>query len=93
VTPTEGFTVLSLLNADSPDQLQPQTVPHALHEDQNPPDSLPQDVSNPFVYQQPPNAPVLWPLENEREAMLLQHYIDNVALFVRYMTTSHVPDS
>jgi hypothetical protein len=25
---------------------------------------------------------VLWPLEHEQEAMLLQHYIENVALFV-----------
>ena len=38
--------------------------------------------TNTFVYQQPPGEPVLWPLEHEQEAMLLQHYIDNVALFV-----------
>jgi hypothetical protein len=41
------------------------------------------DVSvSTFVYQQPPGEPVLWPLEHEQEAMLLQHYIENVALFV-----------
>ena len=38
-----------------------------------------------FVYDQPPGEPVLWPLGNEQEAMLLQHYIEQVALFVRLM--------
>lgn len=37
-----------------------------------------------FVYQQPPGEPILWPLEHEQEAMLLQHYIENIALFVSY---------
>ena len=35
-----------------------------------------------FIYDQPPGEPVLWPLGSEQEAMLLQHYIEQVALFV-----------
>ncbi|KAF2031633.1 hypothetical protein EK21DRAFT_31974, partial [Setomelanomma holmii] len=40
-----------------------------------------------FVYQQPPGQPILWPLEHEQEAMLLQHYIENVALFFDMVDT------
>ena len=41
-----------------------------------------------FVYQQPPGEPILWPLEHEQEAMLLQHYIENVALFVSHLVSA-----
>jgi hypothetical protein len=83
-TPTEGLTVLSLLNSESP--VQQQTSAPSMTPDQPPNTSVYQrhdDVSvSTFVYQQPPGEPVLWPLEHEQEAMLLQHYIENVALFV-----------
>lgn len=83
-TPTEGLTVLSLLNSESPVQRNtsapsmtpgqpPNTSAYQRHDDAN---------ASTFVYQQPPGEPVLWPLEQEQEAMLLQHYIENVALFV-----------
>lgn len=84
-TPTEGLTVLSLLNSESPvhqqasvppvthDQLS-STSAYEHHDDAN--------ANNTFVYQQPAGEPILWPLEHEQEAMLLQHYIENVALFV-----------
>lgn len=83
-TPTEGLTVLSLLNSESPVQRNtsapsmtpdqpPNTNAYQRHDDAN---------ASAFVYQQPPGEPVLWPLEHEQEAMLLQHYIENVALFV-----------
>lgn len=50
-----------------------------------------EDVSaSTFVYQQPPGEPVLWPLEHEQEAMLLQHYIENVALFVSLFAVTTV---
>jgi hypothetical protein len=81
ITPTEGISVLSMLNSDSP------TEPHFPHfpvpslSDGSTSVSQPDGAQN-FVYQQPPNAPVLWPLANEQEAMLLQHYIHHVALFV-----------
>lgn len=84
VSPTEGLTVLSLLNANSPTHHQ-----HS-HSHSAPPTSSyephvspsPIQYNGSFVYQQPPGVPVLWPLEHEQEAMLLQHYLDNVALFV-----------
>ncbi|KNG51141.1 putative Zn(II)2Cys6 transcription factor (Eurofung) [Stemphylium lycopersici] len=83
-TPTEGLTVLSLLNSESPVQHQAPAPP--VTHDQRPNTSAYQrqeDVSaSTFVYQQPPGEPVLWPLEHEQEAMLLQHYIENVALFL-----------
>jgi hypothetical protein len=81
-TPTDGFTVLSLLNSESPNlpplRNGPSAPPHepAQHE------GFSSNETNPFVYQQAPGQPILWPLEHEQEAMLLQHYIDNVALFV-----------
>lgn len=80
ITPTEGFTVLSLLNSESPSQ-PPRNSP-SISPDFPRPQSFPEHGSNTFVYQQPPGAPILWPLEHEQEAMLLQHYIENVALFV-----------
>ncbi|EAT91294.1 hypothetical protein SNOG_01645 [Parastagonospora nodorum SN15] len=82
VTPTDGFTVLSLLNSESPSQPQQQRIlPRSHHEDHSPLDNMQGTESSTFVYQQPPGQPILWPLEHEQEAMLLQHYIDNVALF------------
>ena len=78
VSPTEGLTVLSLLNSESPSQ-----PPHQSFSGFQGPFEPPQsDDTHMFVYQQPPGAPVLWPLEHEQEAMLLQHYLDHVALFV-----------
>jgi len=80
-TPTEGFTVLSLLNSESP-SLPPSThTPSVSHADLTAQDPFPQNDTSAFVYEQAPGEPVLWPLEHEQEAMLLQHYIDNVALF------------
>lgn len=83
-TPTEGLTVLSLLNSESP--VQRNTSAPSMTPDQPPNTSAYQRHDNAnastFVYQQPPGEPVLWPLEHEQEAMLLQHYIENVALFV-----------
>ncbi|PSN67793.1 hypothetical protein BS50DRAFT_348932 [Corynespora cassiicola Philippines] len=81
ISPTEGLTVLSLLNSDSPAQSQhplsaPPTFDAHVHDS-----PFTDNENHTFVYQQPPNAPILWPLEHEQEAMLLQHYIDNVALF------------
>jgi hypothetical protein len=82
LTPTDGFSVLSLLNSDSPGQPRSHgTAPTSQAEDAQL-DSFQQAESNTFVYQQPPGQPILWPLEHEQEAMLLQHYIENVALFV-----------
>ena len=82
LTPTEGLTVLSLLNSDSPAQSQGSAVSppfdHQIHSNT----SQPHEAT--FVYQQAPGEPILWPLEHEQEAMLLEHYIDNVALFVSY---------
>lgn len=85
LSPTEGLTVLSLLNSDSPTGSQPSLPAPPLTSYNVPvsPPSQPPTGSGSFVYQRPPGAPVLWPLENEQEAMLLQHYIENVALFVR----------
>lgn len=82
VTPTEGLTVLSLLNSESP--VQPHVAgvsPPFDHRVQQPNTSHPDETLT-FVYQQTPREPILWPLEVEQEAMLLQHYIENVALFV-----------
>jgi hypothetical protein len=81
-TPTEGFTVLSLLNSESPNL---PSLRHASSAPQHGPaqhEAFSGNDANPFVYQQAPGQPILWPLEHEQEAMLLQHYIDNVALFV-----------
>jgi hypothetical protein len=82
-TPTEGLTVLSLLNSESPVQQQPSAPPvtQAHQASSNAYDQHQQGGPNTFVYQQPPGEPVLWPLEHEQEAMLLQHYIEDVALF------------
>ncbi|KAF1844633.1 uncharacterized protein K460DRAFT_95343 [Cucurbitaria berberidis CBS 394.84] len=80
IAPTEGFTVLSLLNAESPVQQQMSTPPPP-HNHQVGSVSFQHNNSSTFVYQQPPGEPILWPLEHEQEAMLLQHYIENVALF------------
>ncbi|KAF2710843.1 hypothetical protein K504DRAFT_480921 [Pleomassaria siparia CBS 279.74] len=80
VSPTEGLTVLSLLNSASPvHSHQSYSAPPATLYGPHVPPSLLEPGS--FVYQQPPGVPVLWPLEHEQEAMLLQHYLDNVALF------------
>ncbi|KAF2471427.1 uncharacterized protein BDR25DRAFT_223470 [Lindgomyces ingoldianus] len=78
VSPTEGLTVLSLLNSESP--TQPQQSSSALPTSYGPALSSPIGSST-LVHQQPPGAPVLWPLEHEQEAMLLRHYVDDVALF------------
>jgi hypothetical protein len=78
------MTVLSLLNSESPVQQQ-TSAPPMTHDQQLNTSGYQRDDepgANTFVYQQPPGEPVLWPLEHEQEAMLLQHYIENVALFV-----------
>ncbi|KAF2878208.1 hypothetical protein BDV95DRAFT_613821 [Massariosphaeria phaeospora] len=79
---TEGFTVLSLLNSESPiERQQHPPYPLASHNTSLPQSSFSTSELNRYVYQQPPGAPVLWPLEHEQEAMLLQHYVTNVAPF------------
>ncbi|KAF1918111.1 hypothetical protein BDU57DRAFT_555782 [Ampelomyces quisqualis] len=81
LTPTDALSVPSLLNIDSPGQPPSHgTVPMLQAEDGRL-DSFQHAESITFVYQQPPGQPILWPLEHEQEAMLLQHYIENVALF------------
>jgi hypothetical protein len=90
VTPTDGFTVLSLLNSESPSQPQLLEGPPRSHHDAHDhahSDHLQATESSNFVYQQPPGQPILWPLEHEQEAMLLQHYIENVALFFDMVDT------
>lgn len=82
VTPTDGFTVSSLLNSESPVQSQSHGDPRRSQDDHTALAGFQQAESSTFVYQQPPGQPILWPLEHEQEAMLLQHYIENVALFV-----------
>ncbi|KAF2660790.1 hypothetical protein K491DRAFT_588286 [Lophiostoma macrostomum CBS 122681] len=79
ISPTDGFTVLSLLNSDSPGQ--PLHQPFATPQGPFEPLESNDIQQHAFVYQQPPGAPVLWPLEHEQEATLLQHYLDYVALF------------
>lgn len=81
ITPTEGLTVLSLLNSDSPAQTHTSGITPPFDHHVQPNTSEPNE-SRTFVYQQTPGEPILWPLEHEQEAMLLQHYIENVALFV-----------
>jgi hypothetical protein len=83
IHPTEALTVLSLLNVESPIETTGYHSSVSIIAQSSLPVPIEPDISNTFVYQQPPGAPVLWPLEHEQEAMLLQHYIDNVALFVR----------
>lgn len=80
-TPTEGLTVLSLLNSESPAPPHVPGVPPPFDHHVQPSTSHPDEALT-FVYQQTPGKPILWPLEVEQEAMLLQHYIENVALFV-----------
>ena len=82
VTPTDGFTVLSLLNSDSPSQPTSHHTPSISQDDHARLETFPRTESSTFVYEQAPGQPILWPLEHEQEAMLLQHYIENVALFV-----------
>jgi hypothetical protein len=89
--PAEGFTVSSLLNSESSGEPQPRNVRPVIHGDRSHTVPLQQDESNTYVYQQPPNEPILWPLEHEQEAMLLQHYIDHVALFVRCIIVEELP--
>ncbi|KAH9867616.1 hypothetical protein IAQ61_008210 [Plenodomus lingam] len=84
LTPTEGFTVLSLLNAESAG-LPPSWNRMASHNHSLSLDTYSPEEPSTFVHQQPPGAPILWPLEHEQEAMLLQHYIENVALFFDMM--------
>lgn len=81
ISPTEGLPVLSLLNSESPTQPQHQPFSGLPNPNESPASGQPNE-SHTFVYQQPPGVPVLWPLEHEQEAMLLQHYLDDVALFV-----------
>lgn len=90
VAPTEGFTVLSLLN-DDPPALQQSPSRTAAHNHPRSTDSYNQPALSTFVYQQPPGEPILWPLEHEQEAMLLQHYIENVALFVSSLHSAADP--
>lgn len=73
--------MLSLLNSESPRQSHARDTPRSQHFT-TPSEGYGPVESNTFVYQQPPGAPILWPLEHEQEATLLQHYIENVALFV-----------
>jgi hypothetical protein len=84
--PTDGFTVMSLLNTESPATSQPSAVASPLdHPSRNLSPQHHEHLENrTFVHQQPPREPILWPLEHEQEAMLLQHYIENVALFVSW---------
>jgi hypothetical protein len=83
-TPTDGFTVLSLLNSESPSLPESHSAPSISRDGQSSHDSPQRNDASTFVYQQPPGQPILWPLEHEQEAMLLQHYIENVALFVSH---------
>lgn len=80
-TPGDGFTVLSLLNSESPVQPQPRNAPARSQHNRTALGAFQSPEASTFVYQQPPGQPILWPLEHEQEAMLLQHYIENVALF------------
>ncbi|PVH98714.1 hypothetical protein DM02DRAFT_729682 [Periconia macrospinosa] len=86
---TEVLPVLSLLNSESPPRdesaltAHPPTPSHL----QAPSPRNDLNDTNTFVYQQPPGVPVLWPLDHEQEAMLLQHYIEEVALFFDMMDT------
>lgn len=87
ITPTEGLTVLSLLNSESPAQSHAVAISPPF--DHHAPSNTPQPHEpRTFVYQQPPGEPILWPLEHEQEAMLLQHYIENVALFVSQLASA-----
>ncbi|KAF2006257.1 hypothetical protein P154DRAFT_255910 [Amniculicola lignicola CBS 123094] len=81
-TPVQGLTVLSLLNSESPVQSpHDRSAFSRSTQSYSPLSPLQTSVPITFVHQHPPGVPVLWPLENEQEAMLLQHYIDHVALF------------
>jgi hypothetical protein len=82
----EGLTVLSLLNSESPRGSQTPTSGPPPTSFGHPVPAIPQgsDGTVTFVYDQPPGEPVLWPLGSEQEAMLLQHYIEQVALFVGF---------
>lgn len=81
IAPADGLTVLSLLNSDSPAQSHTPALSPPFDHLAPSVTSHPDEVRT-FVYQQAPGEPILWPLEHEQEAMLLQHYIENVALFV-----------
>lgn len=75
--------MLSLLNSEPSAHLNtysapPQPTSYSLPATPHLPDL---NGSNNFSYQPSPGARVLWPLESEQEAMLLQHYIENIALF------------
>ncbi|KAH7117723.1 hypothetical protein B0J11DRAFT_90108 [Dendryphion nanum] len=86
ISPTEGVSVLSLLNSESPAQSHQQfSTPDVPYETQLSHSPAPASDLHTFVYQQAPGVPILWPLEHEQEAMLLQHYLDNVALFFDMM--------
>ncbi|KAF2179015.1 hypothetical protein K469DRAFT_320908 [Zopfia rhizophila CBS 207.26] len=80
ISPTEGLTVLSLLNSESPTESPHHlsSAPPTSYGPAIPPTPNQSDGLN-SVYQ--PFVSVLWPLQNEQEAMLLRHYIDDVALF------------
>ncbi|KAF2443371.1 hypothetical protein P171DRAFT_36311 [Karstenula rhodostoma CBS 690.94] len=82
-SPASGLTVLSLLNSEPSVHPQSYSAPpastsYSLPVSPHVPDP---DASANFTYKPPPGAPVLWPLESEQEAMLLQHYVENTALF------------
>ncbi|CAI6329320.1 unnamed protein product [Periconia digitata] len=83
----EVLPVLSLLNSESPtrDNLAPPEISVTLNNLPVPDSRIESEDTSTFVYQQPPGVPVLWPLDHEQEAMLLQHYIENVALFFDMM--------
>lgn len=79
----EGITVPSLLNPESPERPQLCGVPPVLYDNHLRTQSWNQEGINTYINQQPRKPPILWPLEHEQEAMLLQHYINDVAQFVR----------
>ena len=87
ISPPEGLSVLSLLNSESPNQVHSHSAPPPSTSYSLPvtPHAPCLDGSANLSYQPPPGARVLWPLESEQEAMLLQHYIENIALFFDMM--------
>ncbi|KAF2198195.1 hypothetical protein GQ43DRAFT_443574 [Delitschia confertaspora ATCC 74209] len=93
IGPTEGLTVISLLNSDSPpDHYAQAPAAPTYYGPPGPPleyhSSIPPSVqSTPHSHQHAPQA--LWPLESEQEAMLLRHYVDNVALFFDMVDDKH----
>lgn len=82
-SPAEALSVLSLLNSEPSAHLHAYSAPPP-----STPFSLPVSppvphlsASNSFIYSPSPGPRLLWPLESEQEAMLLRHYVENIALF------------